>query len=198
MLGMNLVFAVEIFFHQKRFRHHKHMSNIHWLGAQDDFPNPIHCKDPDPSVPGLIAVSDRIYPGQLARAYQMGIFPWYSDNQPVLWWSPNPRMVLKPVDFKCHDSLKKTIRHFLLDPQKEILVDQDFGGSVAVLGFAGSEHRHKSLAERALGKHATKQIGNTKSHVKRVGQGAGAKERGHQGFAQQSSDARGQCPQGHG
>ena len=106
------------------------MSNIQWLGAQDEFPNPMRCQDPDPSVPGLIAVSDRIYPGQLSRAYQMGIFPWYSDNQPVLWWSPNPRMVLKPVDFKCHDSLKKTIRHFLSDPQKEILVDEDFGAVV--------------------------------------------------------------------
>ena len=103
------------------------MSNINWLGSQDEFPNPIVCRDPDPSVPGLIAVSERIYPGQLARAYQMGIFPWYSDNQPVLWWSPNPRMVLKPDHFKCHDSLKKSIRHFLTAPQKNICVDEDFG-----------------------------------------------------------------------
>ena len=51
------------------------MSNINWLGSQDDFPNPMDFPDPDPSVPGLIAVSERIYPGQLARAYQMGIFP---------------------------------------------------------------------------------------------------------------------------
>jgi leucyl/phenylalanyl-tRNA--protein transferase len=106
------------------------MSNINWLGAQDAFPNPIHCQDPDASVPGLIAVSERIYPGQLARAYQTGIFPWYSDNQPVLWWSPNPRMVLKPEDFKCHDSFKKTIRHFLSDPHKKILVNHDFGAVV--------------------------------------------------------------------
>lgn len=106
------------------------MSNIHWLGSQDEFPNPIHHPDPDPSVPGLIAVSERIYPGQLERAYQNGIFPWYSDNQPVLWWSPNPRMVLKPSNFKCHDSLKKSIRHFLIDPLKSICVDDDFGSIV--------------------------------------------------------------------
>ncbi|CAM3652255.1 leucyl/phenylalanyl-tRNA--protein transferase [Polynucleobacter antarcticus] len=103
------------------------MSNITWLGAQDAFPNPLNTQDPDPSVPGLIAVSERIYPEQLAKAYQLGIFPWYSDNQPVLWWSPNPRMVLKPVEFKCHDSLKKSIRTFLKDPQKLLLVDHDFG-----------------------------------------------------------------------
>ncbi|CAM3718181.1 leucyl/phenylalanyl-tRNA--protein transferase [Polynucleobacter arcticus] len=106
------------------------MSNITWLGAKDAFPNPMDCQDPDPSVPGLIAVSERIYPGQLARAYQMGIFPWYSDNQPVLWWSPNPRMVLKPAHFKCHHSLKKAIRLFLQDPHKEILIDHDFGAVV--------------------------------------------------------------------
>ena len=106
------------------------MSNINWLGSQDEFPNPINCPDPDPTVPGLIAVSERIYPGQLERAYQMGIFPWYSDNQPVLWWSPNPRMVLKPAQFKCHDSLKKTIRHFLVDSRRDIWVDHDFGAVV--------------------------------------------------------------------
>lgn len=106
------------------------MSNISWLGSQDEFPNPMDYLDPDPSVPGLIAVSERIYPGQLKRAYQMGIFPWYSDNQPVLWWSPNPRMVLKPTLFQCHDSLKKSIRHFVLDPQKSISVDEDFGAVV--------------------------------------------------------------------
>lgn len=106
------------------------MSNVTWLGADDPFPNPLLSKDPDPSVPGLIAVSDRIYPGQLARAYQAGIFPWYSENQPVLWWSPDPRMVLKPTNFKCHESLKKTIRHFLSDPSKQIMVDDDFGSVV--------------------------------------------------------------------
>ena len=127
---MNLVFVAETFCQLKKFKYHKRMSNISWLGSQDAFPNPIHDSDPDPSVPGLIAVSERIYPGQLARAYQMGIFPWYSDNQPVLWWSPNPRMVLKPDHFKCHDSLKKSIRHFLSDPRKEIWVDEDFSAVV--------------------------------------------------------------------
>ncbi|SNX28504.1 leucyl/phenylalanyl-tRNA--protein transferase [Polynucleobacter meluiroseus] len=106
------------------------MGTIHWLGANDPFPNPLYQEDPDPTVPGLIAVSERIYPGQLAAAYQSGIFPWYSDNQPVLWWSPNPRMVLKPADFECHHSFKKTIRQFLLDPHSNIIVDGDFGAIV--------------------------------------------------------------------
>lgn len=103
------------------------MSPIHWLGANDPFPDPHFEDDPDPSVPGLIAVSERIYPGQLFAAYRLGIFPWYSGNQPVLWWSPNPRMVLNPAAFKCHDSFKKTIRHFLQDADSQIQIDNDFG-----------------------------------------------------------------------
>jgi leucyl/phenylalanyl-tRNA--protein transferase len=106
------------------------MSQITWLGPQDPFPNPLTQADLDPSVPGLIAVSEGIYPGQLARAYQRGIFPWYSDNQPVLWWSPDPRMVLNPANFKCSASLKKHLRHFCQDAQSEIYVDTDFSAVV--------------------------------------------------------------------
>lgn len=106
------------------------MRQIHWLGLGEAFPNPLYTPDPDPSVPGLIAVSEKIYPGQLAAAYQLGIFPWYSDNQPVLWWSPDPRMILKPHNFKCSDSLKKTIRHFCNEPSSQVQVDADFGAVV--------------------------------------------------------------------
>ena len=106
------------------------MRQIHWLGLGEPFPNPLYTPDPDPSIPGLIAVSEKIYPGQLAAAYQLGIFPWYSDNQPVLWWSPDPRMILKPHNFKCSDSLKKTIRHFCNEPSSQVQVDADFGAVV--------------------------------------------------------------------
>ena len=106
------------------------MSQIVWLGPQDPFPDPLTEADLDPNVPGLIAVSEHIFPGQLARAYQAGIFPWYSDNQPVLWWSPDPRMVLDPENFKCSDSLKKHLRHFCQDVASQILVDADFSAVV--------------------------------------------------------------------
>jgi leucyl/phenylalanyl-tRNA--protein transferase len=106
------------------------MGQIAWLGPQDPFPNPLLEPDPDPSVPGLIAVSEHIYPGQLARAYQQGIFPWYSDNQPILWWSPDPRMVLKPSEFKCSDSLRKIIRSFCQNAQSQVVVDGDFGAVI--------------------------------------------------------------------
>jgi len=106
------------------------MSQITWLGPNGSFPNPLLSADPDPSVPGLIAVSERIYPGQLLQAYQLGIFPWYSDKQPVLWWSPDPRMVLKPTNFKCSESLRKNIRHFCQDTQSQLVVDADFGAVI--------------------------------------------------------------------
>lgn len=106
------------------------MGQIPWLGPHDPFPNPLTETDPDPSVPGLIAVSENIYPDQLRRAYQQGIFPWYSDNQPILWWSPNPRMVLKPSKFKCSDSLRKIIRSFCQNIQSQIVVNDDFGAVI--------------------------------------------------------------------
>ena len=106
------------------------MSQIQWLGPHDPFPNPLVDEDPDPNVPGLMAVSERIYPGQLERAYQAGIFPWYSDNQPVLWWSPDPRMVLNPRNFKCSASLKKQIRQFCQQDQSNIAVNADFSAVV--------------------------------------------------------------------
>ncbi len=104
------------------------MSTIPWLGPSDPFPNPLTQPDPDPEVPGLLAVSERIYPGQLERAYRSGIFPWYSDHQPVLWWSPDPRMTLRPVNLKISQSLRKTIRACLDDPSITLRVDHDFPG----------------------------------------------------------------------
>ena len=58
---------------------------------------------------GLLAVGGDLSPQRLLAAYKKGIFPWFSDDQPVLWWSPNPRSVLKLDDFKISRSLKKTL-----------------------------------------------------------------------------------------
>lgn len=63
-------------------------------------------KEPD----GLLAVGGDLTEQRLLAAYQQGIFPWYSDDQPILWWSPDPRMVMKPTDLKISRSLRKTIR----------------------------------------------------------------------------------------
>jgi leucyl/phenylalanyl-tRNA--protein transferase len=50
-------------------------------------------------------------PARLLAAYERGVFPWYSAQQPILWWSPDPRMVLFPQEFKCSRSLRKTLRN---------------------------------------------------------------------------------------
>ena len=97
-----------------------------WLGPEDAFPSPWLDADPDPEVPGLIAISETIHAQQLKRAYQQGIFPWYSEGQPILWWSPNPRMVLKPKSFKVSKNFRKEIKTVLIDQDWEVKVDHDF------------------------------------------------------------------------
>jgi leucyl/phenylalanyl-tRNA---protein transferase len=69
------------------------------------FPPPDYA---DPS--GLIAVGGDLSSERLLEAYRVGIFPWYSEDQPILWWSPDPRFVLKLDDFKISRSLRKTMR----------------------------------------------------------------------------------------
>ncbi len=63
---------------------------------------------------GLLAVGGDLAPERLTAAYRRGIFPWYGEGQPILWWSPEPRAVLFPRDLRISRSLRKTIRkgHF--------------------------------------------------------------------------------------
>jgi len=82
-----------------------------WLGEQADpnwFP-PLDQALREP--PGLLAAGGDLSPTRLLAAYERGVFPWYSAQQPILWWSPDPRMVLFPEEFNCSRSLAKTIRH---------------------------------------------------------------------------------------
>lgn len=72
-----------------------------------DFPNVNDALlEPD----GLLAIGGDLSTERLLAAYRHGIFPWYSDGQPILWWSPNPRAVLFPVELKISRSLRKSIR----------------------------------------------------------------------------------------
>ncbi len=58
---------------------------------------------------GLLAVGGDLSTGRLLEAYRRGIFPWYSENEPILWWSPDPRLVLDLDDFRISRSLRKTL-----------------------------------------------------------------------------------------
>jgi len=62
----------------------------------------------------------------LGQAYSQGIFPWYSEGQPILWWSPDPRMVLELASFRIQPSFKKKIRQFCQMPGSEIRIDSAF------------------------------------------------------------------------
>lgn len=67
---------------------------------------PVHLATPE----GLLAIGGDLSPERLLLAYQSGIFPWYSEDEPILWWSPDPRLVLYPEELKISRSLSRTIR----------------------------------------------------------------------------------------
>lgn len=74
-------------------------------------PSEILFPDPDFAEPdGLLAVGGDLSPERLIEAYSLGIFPWYSENEPLLWWSPAPRLILLPDEFHLPKRLARTMR----------------------------------------------------------------------------------------
>jgi leucyl/phenylalanyl-tRNA--protein transferase len=74
----------------------------------------------DPS--GILAVGGDLSTERLLEAYRLGIFPWYSRGQPILWWSPDPRLALELDDFKISRSLRKTLKKEIF----QVTFDQAF------------------------------------------------------------------------
>ena len=79
---------------------------IPWLQRLDPFP-PVERALTEPN--GLLAAGADLSPPRLLAAYRQGVFPWFNPGEPILWWSPDPRMVLFPVEFKVSRSLKKRL-----------------------------------------------------------------------------------------
>lgn len=77
---------------------------MHFLTEIVWFPKPE-----DATADGLLAIGGNLSVERLLLAYNSGIFPWFEDDQPILWWSPDPRMVLFPEKFKVSKSLRKTL-----------------------------------------------------------------------------------------
>jgi leucyl/phenylalanyl-tRNA---protein transferase len=96
---------------------------IPWLGAHDPFP-PLSRALADPN--GLLAAGGDLSATMLIDAYRHGIFPWFSEGQPVLWWSPDPRMVLVPGEFKISRSLRKRLSTRTNTAKYEVRVDSAF------------------------------------------------------------------------
>jgi len=102
------------------------VKTITWLSPQDApewFP-PLEQALDEPA--GLLAAGGDLSTERLLAAYRRGIFPWYSPGQPVLWWSPDPRAVLFPEEFRCSRSLAKTLRNGGF----ERAIDRDFRGVI--------------------------------------------------------------------
>ena len=78
------------------------------LDLQDPFP-PVEKALRDPN--GLLCAGGDLSPGRLLTAYRRGIFPWFSRGEPILWWSPDPRMVLRSDQVKVSRSLAKNLRN---------------------------------------------------------------------------------------
>jgi leucyl/phenylalanyl-tRNA--protein transferase len=106
---------------------------IPWLEGDQPFPPLVNAL----TYPnGLIAAGADLSPKRLLAAYRQGIFPWYSRNEPILWWSPDPRMVLIPSELKISRSLAKTLRN----RGHEIRFDSAFDAVLQGCASRGARH----------------------------------------------------------
>lgn len=96
---------------------------IPWLVDSAPFP-PAEEALAEPN--GLLCAGADLSPARILDAYRAGIFPWFSADQPILWWSPDPRMVLFPAEFKCSRSLRKTLK----GGSYEVRLDTDFAAVI--------------------------------------------------------------------
>ena len=102
------------------------MSRLTLLQPEDppeDFPDPGQALD-NPN--GLLAVGGDLSPRRLLAAYRRGIFPWYENGQPIMWWSPDPRAILLPDELHVSRSLRRTLR----SGPYTVSADHDFSGVI--------------------------------------------------------------------
>lgn len=101
---------------------------IAWVEPGTPLPDPSQALD-DP--PGLLAAGRDLGVSRLVEAYSNGTFPWYSDDQPVLWWSPDPRMVLVPAEFRLSRSLRQRCRRMQRSGAWTVTLDTAFDDVIA-------------------------------------------------------------------
>ncbi len=101
-------------------------AHLPWVESQSPLPCVDSAWGADSEAPGLLAAGADLGVDRLLEAYANGIFPWFNPEQPVLWWSPDPRMVLKIADFKLHRSLRKTLARYSSHPFFELCFDRNF------------------------------------------------------------------------
>ncbi len=105
-------------------RNGRRHTGIAWLSASDPpdaFPPVAHALE-NPN--GLLAAGGDLSAERLLTAYPRGIFPWYEDGQPILWWSPDPRAVLRPAELRVSRRLARTLRQGTLQCSADSAFDQ--------------------------------------------------------------------------
>lgn len=113
-------------------------TKLPWLEPGQRVPSPLNAWVARDPVPGLLAAGGSLDVATLEDAYGKAAFPWFSDGQPILWWSPDPRMTLTPASFRLHRSLRKSLQAFRANPRCEIRIDHDFE---AVIGACAAAPR---------------------------------------------------------
>src|SRR2546427_1157735 len=101
---------------------------IPWLERDAPFP-PVQSALKDPN--GLLAAGGDLSTERLLDAYRRGIFPWFSEGDPILWWSPDPRMILFPAELKISRSLGKTLRNRSYEARFDSAFDEVVAGCAA-------------------------------------------------------------------
>lgn len=97
-----------------------------WLLPGDPLPPVEHAWGGRDPVPGLLAAGGALTVESLVAAYSQTAFPWFSQGQPILWWSPDPRMVLRLREFRLHRSLRQSIARFQRTGSAQIRFDHAF------------------------------------------------------------------------
>ncbi len=105
---------------------HRDRTTMIWLDDQTPLPSAESALGPGSQLEGLVAAGGGLTVARLLEAYRQGIFPWFSSSQPILWWSPDPRMVLKTDNFKLRRSLRKTLQKFVQSPVAKIEFNSNF------------------------------------------------------------------------
>ena len=109
------------------------MTSLPWLDPNQLWFPPVEEALDDPD--GLLALGGDLHPERLLLAYRNGIFPWFSDDQPILWWSPNPRCVLPPPEIH----VSRSLRRVLNQQRFRITSDQCFGRVIRLCATTRAE-----------------------------------------------------------
>jgi leucyl/phenylalanyl-tRNA--protein transferase len=110
-----------------------------YLGPNDPLPHASMAWSRSDGLEGLLAAGGGLSVERLYEAYSKGCFPWFSELQPVLWWSPDPRMVLQVAQFRFHRSLRQSIKQH---PHLEIRIDTAFDAVITHCANAPRPGQH--------------------------------------------------------